>query len=119
MSDENGRYILTEIWNAKPAWMALSKEEREAFFDQKVGPFLMKMLGEGAQILGTAVNNNDGSERMEYRYMAVWSLPDKDFSDRLEGGAKELGFLDYFEQVNFSGNLIPPPSLNQDMIDLT
>ena len=50
--------------------------------------------------------------------MAVWRLPDKDLSDRLEAGAKEKGFLDYFEQVNFSGSIIAPDVMNADMIQL-
>lgn len=31
MEHENPGYILTEIWNAKPSWFALSKEERQVF----------------------------------------------------------------------------------------
>ncbi len=50
--------------------------------------------------------------------MAAWRLPDKAFSDRLEAGAKEAGFLDYFEQANFSGSLIAPDVMNADMIQL-
>ena len=50
--------------------------------------------------------------------MAVWKFPDKAASDRLEAGAKAMGFLDYFEQVNFSGTAIAPDVLNGDMIGL-
>jgi hypothetical protein len=50
--------------------------------------------------------------------MAVWRLPDKAFSDKLEAGAKEAGFLDYFEQINFSGSIITPDAMNADMIQL-
>lgn len=55
---------------------------------------------------------------MDYQFMAVWKLPNKEFSDELEKAAKEAGFLDYFDQVNFSGNLIPPPILNENMITI-
>lgn len=50
--------------------------------------------------------------------MAVWKFPNKELSNQLERAAKEAGFLDYFEQVNFSGDLIPPPILNDSMINL-
>jgi hypothetical protein len=50
--------------------------------------------------------------------MAVWKLPNKEFSDQLEEAAKKAGFLDYFDQVNFSGNLILPPVLNESMIHI-
>jgi hypothetical protein len=118
MNNETAGYILTEIWKAKPEWLALSVEERADFFENKVAPFIGRMLEDGAEILGCAINDNDGSERIDYQYMAVWKFPDKKFSDQLEAGAKELGFLDYFEQVNFSGDMIPPPVMNEDMIDL-
>lgn len=118
MSDGDAGYILTEIWNARPPWLALSREERRRFFDEKVHPYIGKMLEGGAEFLGCAINDNTGSERIDYRYMAVWKLPDKDFSDQLEAGAKAIGFLDYFDQVNFSGSIIPPPVMNDDMISL-
>jgi hypothetical protein len=111
-------YILTEIWRARPSWIALSLAERQQFFEQKIGPFIMGLVEQGAEFLGCAINDNTGPERIDYRYMAVWKLPDKDFSDRLEAGAKEKGFLDYFEQANFSGSIIAPDVMNADMIQL-
>lgn len=115
MTDQNG-YILTEIWNARPAWLNLPADERLRFFEEKIGPLLMGLIGEGAEILACAVNDNTGSERMDYRYMAVWRLPNKAFSDRLEAAAKEAGFLEYFDQINFSGAFITPDVMNADMI---
>lgn len=117
MGSDSG-YILTEIWKARPSWLALSSEERQQFFNEKIGPFLMSLLEQGAEFLACAINDNTGTERIDYQYMAVWKLPDKAFSDRLEAGAKEVGFLDYFEQVNFSGGLITPDVMNADMIKL-
>lgn len=114
MSD--GGYILTEIWRPRPAWIALPQEQRVTFFEEKIGPLLMDLIGQGAEILACAINDNTGSERMDYRYTATWRVPDKAFSDRLEAAAKAAGFLDYFEQVNISGAAIPPDLLNADMI---
>lgn len=118
MENQNAGYILTEIWNAKPSWLALNQEERKAFFDEKINPLLMGEIEGGAEILGTAVNDNTGSERMDYQFMAVWKFPDKESSEKLEKAAKDAGFLKYFDQVNFSGNLIPPPALNEAMLKL-
>lgn len=117
MSDDAG-YILTEVWNARPSWLDLSAEARIEFFETKIGPLLGSLVGEGAEILACAVNDNTGSERMDYQFMAVWRLPDKAFSDRLESAARDAGFLEYFEQVNFSGSSIPPDVLNARMIEL-
>ncbi|WP_433505399.1 DUF6616 family protein [Pseudonocardia halophobica] len=117
MGSESG-YILTEIWKARPSWIRLSPGERQKFFHEKIGPLIMSQVEQGAQFLGCAINDNTGPERMDYRYMAVWKLPDKAFSERLEASAKEAGFLAYFEQVNFSGKLIAPDVMNADMIQL-
>ena len=118
MSDIDAGYILTEIWNAKPNWLALSTDERSRFFEESVGPFIGCMIESGAEVLACAINDNAGTERIGYRYMAVWKLPDKALSEKLEAGARELGFLNYFDQTNFSGSIIPPPVMNDDMIAL-
>lgn len=112
---ENG-YILTEIWNAKPSWTALSTEERKAFFREKMLPVLKGAMENGAEIIACAVNENTGDERMNYEFMAVWKFPDEQSSANLEKAAKEAGFLRYFDQVNFSGHIIPPPALDQAMV---
>lgn len=117
-TESENNYILTEIWKAKPAWHQLSTQERIEFFQNEIKPVLMNAMANGAEIVGTAVNNNTGNERMPYQFMAVWTFPDKNSSDRLEKAAKEAGFLKYFDQVNFSGNIIPPPALNQQMVEL-
>lgn len=117
MGTESG-YILTEIWNARPSWLALSLEERQQFFHEKIGPLIMSLIEQGAEFLGCAINDNTGPERMDYRYMAIWRLPDQAFSDKLEVAAKEAGFLDYFDQANFSGRIITPDVMNADMIQL-
>ena len=118
MSDEAKGYILTEIWNARPTWLALSEAERHSFIDDHVAPFLRAMLETGAELVACAVNENSGPERLAYAYMAVWNVPDKAFADRLEAGAKALGFTEYFDQANFSGSLIPPQVMNDRMIAL-
>ena len=109
--------ILTEIWSPRPEWLALSADQRRAFFDDRVNPFLGSMLD--AEILACAINDNTGPDRLDHTYVAVWKLPDKPFSDRLEAGATALGFLDDFEQVNVSGTAIPPPALNDHIIAAT
>ena len=115
---ENAGYILTEIWKARPSWVEMTDDQRKTYFDDKINPLLMGMIGKGAELLGCAVNNNTGNERIDYQFMAIWKFPSKEFSDKLEEAAKEAGFLDYFEQVNFSGDLITPPMLNDSMINL-
>ena len=54
MSEEDAGYILTEIWNARPSWLALSVDERRRFFEEKVYPFIGTMIEDGAEMLGCA-----------------------------------------------------------------
>ena len=117
MAEGNG-YIPTEIWKARRSWMALSVQDRGEFFEHKIGPLIGEMLEAGAEFLGCAINDNEGAERIDYRYMAVWKMPSRELSQRLESGAKAAGFLEYFEQVNFSGSMITPDIMNADMINL-
>jgi len=51
LSGENG-YILTEIWRARPAWLALPIEDRRRYFDETVGPLLGGLVDKGAEIPG-------------------------------------------------------------------
>jgi hypothetical protein len=118
MTDQTPGYILTETWNARPSWLALPLDERQKFFEEKIGPFIGSMVESGAEFLSCVINNNDGPERIGYQYMAIWRTPDKAFSDRLEAGAKERGFLEYFDQANFSGDAISVHVMIDDMIKL-
>src|SRR5689334_14089766 len=43
MGSQSG-YILTEIWKARPTWLALSVEERQQFFQEKIGPLIMGLV---------------------------------------------------------------------------
>ena len=115
---EGAGYILTEIWRAKPPWLETSEAERKSYLDDIVNPILMRMLEKGAELLGCAVNDNTGAERIDYQFMAVWKFPSKELSERLEKEMKEVGFLNYFEQVNFSGSIIPPPFLNDAIVQI-
>ena len=118
MEDYGTGYILTEMWSALPSWLALSRADRQAFFDEKIGPYIGTMVAEGAEFLACAVNDNDGDAASAYSYMAVWKLPNKAFADTLQAGSRETGFLDYFDQANFSGVMTTPPVMNGHMIDL-
>ena len=50
--------ILTEIWKARPSWIALPQAERQQFFEEKITPFIMSLVEQGAEFLGCAINDN-------------------------------------------------------------
>ena len=114
---ENTKYLLTEIWKPKASWVALSEGERQNYLNEKMGPLLMQMMNKGAELIGAAINENTTAEKLDYVYKAVWKLPNKELSEELEKGVKEVGFYEYFEQVNFSGKPISAEELIKHMIN--
>jgi len=115
---ENNKYLLTEIWKPRASWLALGEDERQNYLNEKMGPLLMQVMNKGAEILGAAINENTTVEKLDYVYKAVWKLPNKEVSEELEKGVKEIGFYEYFEQVNFSGKPIGPEQLIEHMIKI-
>ncbi|MEM6377347.1 MAG: DUF6616 family protein [Bacteroidota bacterium] len=112
----NNKYLLTEIWKPRASWFTLGERERQNYLNEKMVPLLMQMMSKGAELLRAAINENTAAEKIDYMYKAVWRLPNKELSEELEKGVKEVGFYKYFEQVNFSGNPIGPEELIEHMI---
>ncbi len=108
---KNEKYFLTELWKAKASWQALDGPERSDYLNKNMLPLLSQIMGKGAMLIASAINENTTEEKLDYDYMAVWQLPNKALSDELEQGVKKVGFYDYFEQVNFSGSAIGPEEL--------
>ncbi|MGQ9721554.1 MAG: DUF6616 family protein [Candidatus Jordarchaeum sp.] len=69
-------YIYVELWKAKPAWLALSKKEREEYMSQ-LEPAIEEMAKAGIEIIGWALNDSDTPHRCDYSYIAFWKMPNK------------------------------------------
>lgn len=109
-------HIYAELWNARPAWNALSKEERGAFV-QKVGQNVQALAERGIEPLYFAISDPDVPLRAEYDYIAIWKMPDEEGARELERNVEEAGWHEYFEQVNARGRSVPPEQIFGDMID--
>lgn len=110
-------HLYVELWNPKQAWMVLSAEERQDFFD-KVGGEIQNLTKEGIEILGFAVNDEETPYRSDHKYIAVWRMPSKKLVEMLEESVSRAGWYNYFEQVNARGELITPPAALEDMVEL-
>lgn len=91
-----------EIWNAKPAWLALSKEERGNYMNQ-VGGAIQGLLDQGVQILTWSKNDEETSKRVGYDYFAIWRFPSQEMAKGFEELVEGAGWYNYFEQVNVMG----------------
>lgn len=88
-------YVHVERWVARPAWLALSLQDRIDFLDQ-MGPSLQSLFTSGARLVG-AVLHDGSSAPSGVRYMAVWAMPNGLEQVRvLEQILERAGWHDYF-----------------------
>ena len=95
-------YLYLELWSAREAWLALSRPEREAFFDRVTGA-VTDLLESGSEALAFALNDADTDRRAGYEYLALWRMPDRATAVEFERRLNELGWYDLFDQQNMRG----------------
>ncbi len=110
-------HLYVELWNARPAWLALSAEERGAYFEQ-VGPAIEQLTNAGVEIVGWAINDDDTPHSSGHTYIAVWKMPNLELVKMLEEIVEGAGWYNYFDQINARGELVGPPPLLEHMAQL-
>jgi hypothetical protein len=91
-----------EIWNAKPAWHALSAEDRANYMAQ-IGPHIQGLIEQGVKILTWSNNDANTSERANFDYFAIWTFPNQELADGFQQLVAGAGWYNYFEQSNLMG----------------
>ena len=91
-----------EAWNAKPAWLELSKEERGAYMNQ-VGAAIGGLLEAGVKVLTWSVNDPATTKRATFDYFAIWTFPNQESADEFQKLVEGAGWYEYFEQQNLMG----------------
>ncbi|MGI0106108.1 DUF6616 family protein [Salinimicrobium sp. WS361] len=104
-------YLYVEQWNVTKDWMDLSKEDRRAYMN-KVKGAIDEMSRGGVENVGWAMNDEHTPYRSDYRYFAIWKLPNLEAVEQFEDGIEEAHWHKYFSQVNTRGKLL---SLNEAM----
>ncbi|MFH2046039.1 MAG: DUF6616 family protein [Pseudomonadota bacterium] len=107
-------HIYVELWKPKPAWIGLSDNERKSFIDS-LFPVIGMLTESGVKLLSFAINDEDTEYKADFKYIAVWQMPDKEKAVFFEQEVIKTGFHDYFEQVNARGESVPPDVLLGDM----
>jgi hypothetical protein len=97
-------YYLVESWKAKPAFLALSREEREAFF-AAVGSAIDSLSGLGVQTIGWGRADTDRQHDTSSEWFAIWHAPDAELGTVFLDGVQASGWYNYFEQTNIRGRL--------------
>ena len=98
-------YLYVELWKARPAWLDLSRDEREAWFG-KLLTSLQEQLEGGVEPLGFARNDDDTPLDAGHDFIGAWRMPDKETAQRFERFVESNGWHDYFEQVNARGPVL-------------
>jgi len=109
-------YLYVEMWNAKPAWMALDDGARRAFMKQ-IAEFLEATEAPGVcHVDACCVNDGDTAMRVPYSYVVVWKMADASHVKTISDGTARMGWYAYFEQVNAGGVAKDAGALIADLI---
>jgi len=110
-------YLYVETWNPKPAWLALSSDDRGTFIERVQG-LLGSLISDDLQLLGCVISDDDTHQHGGYQYVAIWRASDRDQVCRIEDGTKKIGWHDYFEQVNHGSVETGPEAVLGHMLNL-
>lgn len=106
-----------EMWNAKPAWTALSEAGRNEFM-AGIGPAIEELAKQGGEVVSFVMNDAATARRQGYDIFAIWSFPDAATARNFEGLVEASGWHDYFEQYNMSGKALGPEAAMKKMVKM-
>ena len=95
-------YLFLELWSAKESWLSLSETEKSGFF-QKISDGMKDILEPDCKAIGFAINDTDTDKRLDYEYLALWQMPDKETAERFEKRLRELDWFEHFKQQHMRG----------------
>jgi hypothetical protein len=108
--------VFVELWNARPEWLELSREERAAYM-QKVREGLAAMREGGIEVLGWGSVDPETGHKAGYGFYAVYRVQDRDQVKAFEEAVEGAGWYGYFEQINASGELEDPHAVIDRLIE--
>lgn len=108
-------YLYIEMWKPRTTWDALSREQRQEYLYQ-MSTGINKMVDSGIQLVGLALNDTDVPNDADYRYLAVWKMPNRGHVHMLEKAVRAEGWDNYFEIGNARGQIISVDDAIEDMV---
>lgn len=110
-------YIYVELWKARQAWRDMKPAERQEYLS-RVQESIGGLVQKGIEPLHFALIDEDAPHPADYRYLAVWKMPDRQAAEALERDVEAAGFHDLFEQVNARGEETDAEAVFRDMANL-
>jgi len=102
-------YLMIEAWTPRPAWLALTTDERTAYV-AAVGEGVGALAAQGVESLGWGLAD-EASHGTEHVAFAVWECGSREGCDALRAAIARAGWYAYFDQVDFGGEAGPPESV--------
>lgn len=95
-------HYLTELYSAKPAWLALSQEQRQQFLTA-VGSAMPTLSALGIEPITFGEIDRSRLHSPKQTFFAVWRCPDDAALEALVAGIAQSGWHDYFDTINAGG----------------
>ncbi len=102
-------YLMIEAWTPKPAWLALTPDERAAYVGG-VGEGMAALAARGVTSLGWGLVD-EASRGSEHVAFAVWECSSREGCDALRAAIAQAGWYEYFDQLDFGGEAGPPEAV--------
>ena len=102
-------YLLLEAWTPKPAWMSLTRGEREAYVSQ-VASGISELEAAGIESPGWGFIDK-AARGTQHVAFAVWQCPTEDAANGLRQAIADAGWYEYFDQIDFGGQVESPETV--------
>lgn len=95
-------HYLAELYSPKAAWLALSLEEKQAFF-ATIGAGMGSLSEFGIEPLTFGQIDPLQLHPAQQQFFAIWKFPDKAAVTALLEAIAATGWHDYFDTINAAG----------------
>lgn len=102
-------HYLAELYSPKPAWLALSTEQRQAFFAM-IGTGMNGLSNHGIEPLAFGQTDPSQLHPAQQQFFAIWKFPDQSAVTLLLEAINATGWHDYFDTVNAAGKADDMPA---------
>lgn len=96
-------YLFIELWQAKQAWLALSKQERAAYV-KPMNPSANGLRSKGIEIVGWSFKEPKANVATEYVCMTAYRTPTLELAQLVEQKVRGPKWYDYFERTYLLSN---------------
>ncbi|MCF7646250.1 hypothetical protein KQ944_15275 [Bacillus subtilis] len=95
-------HYLAELYSPKAAWIALTKEEKQAFF-ATIGAGMGSLSEFGIEPLAFGQTDPSQLHPAQQQFFAIWKFSDKASVTALLEAIAATGWHDYFDTINAAG----------------